>query len=119
MSSSFSSIGHHGYFHFGYRKVTSELFTQPVGDVEGLQPRQLISLGMKTFAEMKINESIELFDKAEEKAGNGALTPFLWQRGISLYYANRFQEGSDQVCQLLDSSFSIIALLHSNLLQVI
>lgn len=87
-----------------YRGVVSGLFALQGGDDEGLQPRQLISLGMKKFAEMKINESIELFNKAEEKSGHGVLTPFLWQRGISLYYADRFQEGSDQVRHLAYSS---------------
>lgn len=61
-----------------------------------MQPRQLLSLGMKRFTESKIEDSIELFDRADAAVPNGSLTPFLWQRGISLYYTDRFQEGSNQ-----------------------
>ncbi len=65
--------------------------------IETMQPRQLVSLGMKRFVESKIEDSIELFDRADSSVPNGSLTPYLWQRGISLYYTDRFQEGSNQV----------------------
>jgi len=65
-------------------------------EIETMQPRQLLSLGMKRFTESKIEDSIELFDRADAAVPNGSLTPFLWQRGISLYYTDRFQEGSNQ-----------------------
>jgi len=62
-----------------------------------MQPRQLVSLGMKRFAELKIEDSIQLFDRADAAVPNDALTPcYLWQRGISLYCADKFQEGSNQ-----------------------
>jgi hypothetical protein len=109
-----SAPAHYSGVVVGYRRVVSDLFALQGGDDEGLQPRQLISLGMKKFGEMKINESIELFNKAEEKSGYGVLTPFLWQRGISLYYADRFQEGSDQVRHLMHSSFVPIALFDTS-----
>jgi hypothetical protein len=67
-------------------------------DEETMQPRQLVSLGMKRFAELKIEDSIQLFDRADAAVPNDALTPcYLWQRGISLYCADKFQEGSNQV----------------------
>mmetsp|Transcript_12344 Transcript_12344/g.18585 ORF Transcript_12344/g.18585 Transcript_12344/m.18585 type:complete len:257 (-) Transcript_12344:66-836(-) len=73
------------------------LFAQLPGmGEEGLQPRQLVSIGMQRFREGEIQESIDLFDRADEAVPNGSLTPFLWQRGISLYYADKFQEGSNQ-----------------------
>lgn len=56
--------------------------------------RQLVSKGMNLFRQGDINGSIDLFDSAE--AADKSLRPFLWQRGISYYYADRFQEGSDQ-----------------------
>jgi hypothetical protein len=57
-------------------------------------PRQLVSQGMNLFRQGDINGSIDLFDRAE--AADKALRPFLWQRGISYYYADRFQDGSNQ-----------------------
>ena len=68
-----------------------------------MPPQQLVSLGMKRFTESKVQDSIELFDRADEAVPNGSQTPFLWQRGISLYYADQFQEGSNQVrqCEVL------------------
>jgi tetratricopeptide (TPR) repeat protein len=67
-------------------------FTQE--QLEKIPPRKLIQLGMQYFKQGDIDGSIELFDKAEQ-IDNG-MTPFLWQRGISYYYMDRFQEGSDQ-----------------------
>ena len=70
-----------------------------IGDeTETMQPSKLVSLGMKRFTENKIEDSIELFDRADSAVPNGSLTPYLWQRGISLYYTDRFKEGSNQVC---------------------
>lgn len=50
--------------------------------------------GMQRFRQADVDGSIALFDQAEKL--DSSLRPFLWQRGISYYYANRFQEGSDQ-----------------------
>ena len=58
-------------------------------------PRQLVSQGMQLFRQADINGSIVRFDRAETV--DPSIRPFLWQRGISYYYADRFQEGSDQV----------------------
>ena len=60
-------------------------------------PRQLVNIGMQKFKEGNIDESIEYFDRAEKSVPGGALKPYLWQRGISYYYADRFEEGSEQV----------------------
>lgn len=59
-------------------------------------PRLLVSQGMQTFREGNIKESIELFDRADRAVPDGSFRPFLWQRGISYYYADQFQEGSEQ-----------------------
>ena len=58
-------------------------------------PRQLVLQGMQLFRQADIHGSIEKFDQAERL--DASLRPFLWQRGISYYYANRFQDGSNQV----------------------
>jgi lipoprotein NlpI len=49
---------------------------------------------MQLFRQGDINGSIDLFDRAD--AMDKSIRPFLWQRGISYYYADRFQEGSEQ-----------------------
>lgn len=53
-----------------------------------------IHRGMTRFKLIKINESIEDFDRAEKLDPN--IRPYLWQRGLSLYYAGRFEEGAQQ-----------------------
>lgn len=60
-------------------------------------PRQLVSQGMQAFRRGNVQGSIDLFDQADRMVPDGSLRPFLWQRGISYYYADRFQDGSDQV----------------------
>lgn len=79
----------------------SALFAQREDDTDKMQPKQLVSLGMKTFSESRVQDSIELFDRADEAVPNGSLTPFLWQRGISLYYADQFEAGSNQVGNII------------------
>ena len=50
--------------------------------------------GMQAFSAGKVEESIALFDSViEEKP---AAKPYLWQRGLSLYYADRFADGAEQ-----------------------
>eukprot|EP00559_Dactyliosolen_fragilissimus_P001983 CAMPEP_0184867834 /NCGR_PEP_ID=MMETSP0580-20130426/27897_1 /TAXON_ID=1118495 /ORGANISM="Dactyliosolen fragilissimus" /LENGTH=162 /DNA_ID=CAMNT_0027368305 /DNA_START=354 /DNA_END=842 /DNA_ORIENTATION=- len=52
---------------------------------------------MNSFSKGEIDSSISYFDRADESSiPNGSLTPYLWQRGISYYYADRFFEGSQQ-----------------------
>ena len=50
--------------------------------------------GMQAFSEGKVEESIERYDSVIE--ANPQLKPYLWQRGLSLYYADRFAEGAEQ-----------------------
>lgn len=49
---------------------------------------------MDEFREGKVDESIQLFDRALEL--EPSLLPFLWQRGLSYYYAKRYEEGAKQ-----------------------
>jgi lipoprotein NlpI len=55
---------------------------------------ECIDRGMQEFQANKIAESLRDFDRAAELDPAGA--PFLWQRGISAYYAGKFQEGRRQ-----------------------
>lgn len=53
-----------------------------------------IRRGMVNFQMAKIDESIQDFDMAEKL--DNRLKPYLWQRGLSYYYAERFAEGAQQ-----------------------
>jgi tetratricopeptide (TPR) repeat protein len=57
-------------------------------------PNAYIRRGMVKFQLAKIDESIEDFDKAEQL--DARIKPYLWQRGLSYYYAERFAEGAQQ-----------------------
>lgn len=53
-----------------------------------------IQRGMMQFKLGRIAASIADFDRAEQL--DPGLTPYLWQRGLSYYYAARFAEGARQ-----------------------
>ena len=72
-----------------------------------ISPGKLVRLGMDRFKDGDIDGSIALFDKADKSVLDGSLKPYLWQRGISYYYADKFQEGSDQVRRMLICSYII------------
>jgi tetratricopeptide (TPR) repeat protein len=70
------------------QRLTRALETDP-------QNAQLyIRRGMASFQLGDITASINDFDRAERL--NPALTPYLWQRGIAYYYAERFEDGAQQ-----------------------
>jgi lipoprotein NlpI len=58
------------------------------------QARYYVQRGMIEFKLGQILASIADFDRAEQL--EPALKPYLWQRGLSFYYADRFAEGADQ-----------------------
>jgi tetratricopeptide (TPR) repeat protein len=58
------------------------------------EPQAYVRRGMVNFKLAKIDESIADFDRAELLAPR--LLPYLWQRGLSYYYAERFEEGAKQ-----------------------
>merc|ERR1719171_3448834 len=49
---------------------------------------------MQAFSAGKVEESIDFFDAAIDAKPESK--PYLWQRGLSLYYADRFEEGAEQ-----------------------
>ncbi|KAJ8604579.1 hypothetical protein CTAYLR_007639 [Chrysophaeum taylorii] len=57
-------------------------------------PRALVQQGMDAFSEARIEESILAFDAAAKLEPK--LATRLWQRGLSLYYANRFEDAAAQ-----------------------
>lgn len=59
-----------------------------------LDPKAYIRRGMVNFKLAFINQSIQDFDRAEKL--DPSLSPYLWQRGLSYYYAERFEEGAAQ-----------------------
>ncbi len=48
-----------------------------------------VEAGMRLFVEGRIDESIARFDEAAKQEPR--IEPHLWQRGIALYYAGRFE----------------------------
>lgn len=54
-------------------------------------PTVYIERGMASFKLGNVQTAIDDFDRAERL--NPALTPYLWQRGIAYYYAERFEDG--------------------------
>jgi lipoprotein NlpI len=57
-------------------------------------PDALFREGVTAFFDAKPAESVAAFDKLIALAPNAA--PQLWQRGLSLYYAEKYQEGREQ-----------------------
>ncbi|MBD2137351.1 hypothetical protein H6F32_07070 [Anabaena sp. FACHB-1237] len=57
-------------------------------------PRYYVQRGMIYFKLGKIEESIADFDMAENL--DFSITPYLWQRGLSYYYVDRFADGAKQ-----------------------
>ncbi|WP_414752161.1 tetratricopeptide repeat protein [Anabaena sp. CCY 9910] len=57
-------------------------------------PNAYVRRGMVQFQLAKIEESIDDFDTAEKL--DDRIKPYLWQRGLSYYYADRFAEGAQQ-----------------------
>ena len=70
------------------QRLTRHLDTAPH------QPTVYIQRGMTYFKLGHIAEAIADFDRAEHL--NPALTPYLWQRGLAYYYADRFADGANQ-----------------------
>jgi lipoprotein NlpI len=56
--------------------------------------REAMQQGQKLFYEAKIIECLAAFDKVIELQPESK--PYLWQRGLALYYADKFQEGREQ-----------------------
>ena len=63
-------------------------------DTDPQNTQLYIKRGMASFQLGNIAASIDDFDRAERL--NPALTPYLWQRGIAYYYAERFEDGAQQ-----------------------
>ena len=50
--------------------------------------------GMSLFAANKVEESIAAYDQVI--SAQPSMKPYLWQRGLALYYADRFTDGAEQ-----------------------
>lgn len=61
--------------------------------VSAQSPSDLVDKGMQAFCEGNVNESLVFFDEAKDA---GYPPAQLWTRGISLYYLDRFEDGSKQ-----------------------
>jgi len=76
-------------FRFGFLVIASQAAVL----VTAQSTYELVQQGVEAFKNVQMNESIHLFDEAIDE---GYPVARLWQRGISLYYADRFQDGSKQ-----------------------
>ena len=66
--------------------------TQLYGDLRAA--RDNVAQGMQAFRQGKVEQSIQFFDAAQ--AAEPQYDLFLWQRGLSYYYANDFDKASQQ-----------------------
>lgn len=57
-------------------------------------PNALVRQGMSKFRKNDVEGSAADFDAA--LAARPAIRPYLWQRGLSLYYLQQYQEGAQQ-----------------------
>jgi lipoprotein NlpI len=57
---------------------------------QGQSPRALLDRGVAEFSKGRITESVAAFDELARVVPGEA--PYLWQRGIALYYAGRYQD---------------------------
>lgn len=57
-------------------------------------PQKLVRDGMQAFRENRVETSVELFDRAVQL--RPSLHPYMWQRGLSLYYLGRYEEAARQ-----------------------
>lgn len=57
-------------------------------------PRDLVGRGMRDFELGRVDSSLEAFDAAIK--ADSSLSTKLWQRGLSLYYADRFEDAARQ-----------------------
>ena len=57
---------------------------------QGQSPQALLDRAVAEFSKGRITESVAAFDELARLAPREA--PYLWQRGIALYYAGRYQD---------------------------
>jgi lipoprotein NlpI len=57
---------------------------------QGQSPRALLDRAVAEFSKGRLAESVAAFDELARLAPGEA--PYLWQRGIALYYAGRYQD---------------------------
>jgi len=65
-----------------------------LGLANSANPQSLISSGMQKFRQQDVDGACRDFDTVWDQAPR--LRPFLWQRGLALYYQSRFVEGAEQ-----------------------
>lgn len=51
---------------------------------------------MQSFRNYDVPNSLSYFNQADDALTDGSLRPYLWQRGISYYYLDQFDKGSEQ-----------------------
>ena len=62
--------------------------------------------GIQDFVNGRVKESVEAFDRAIEL--DSTYADILWQRGLSLFYCDRFDEASSKIFLLLRADGELI-----------
>ena len=78
----------------GLARGNSAIFSSNPLTADPYLAQKLVSQGMDAFRRGNVAESIQYFDQAE--VTRPSITPFLWQRGLSYYYEDRFADASRQ-----------------------
>eukprot|EP00984_Skeletonema_dohrnii_P025734 scaffold14909_cov172-Skeletonema_dohrnii-CCMP3373.AAC.2 len=82
--------------HHNRQPTLTSLHATSSSSINEDDPRTLIQNGMNSFRNGDVSTSLQYFDKANDSVPDKKLTPYLWQRGISYYYLDKFQEGHEQ-----------------------
>ncbi|CAI0404921.1 unnamed protein product [Linum tenue] len=96
------SYGIHSVTHYPFPKLTRRLFLPSVSGIwdaitGGDKAREAVLAvrrGMLLFRQGDVVGSLAEFDKAIEL--DPRQKAYMWQRGLSLYYLDRFEEGAEQ-----------------------
>lgn len=79
-------------------RLTAILFLVCILSATALEPSQSpdqwMQIGVDAFFDARIEDSAKAFDQVIEAVPQAK--PQLWQRGLTLYYAKRYQDGRDQ-----------------------
>jgi len=74
--------------------LLAPLAAAPLANADPADAANPVRQGMAAFAANKVTEAIDLYDSVI--ATNPSSKPYLWQRGLALYYADRFEDGAEQ-----------------------
>lgn len=72
-------------------------------------PRQQVNSGMAKFRKNEIEAAVADFDAAWQAAPQ--LRPFLWQRGLALYYIGRYKDAAQQFRRCVQAALGFLGFM--------